>query len=314
MALQERRISSLKYSLRQRNESLELLVIMSPVLIHILIFCIIPLFGIVIAFQDYRPGSPFIAFDGSVKWVGLKHLINFVNGPYFIRLLRNTLVLSGSFLVFGFSIPIIFALLVNELQIGPFKKIIQTTSYLPYFISNVIVGGIVLNLISTNGVVNQFMLAFGGKAIPFAAKSTYFPFIYTITNIWKSYGWNSILYLAAMSAIDSSLYEAARMDGANRFQQMRHITIPGIKPTIVLLLIFSIGALMSSNTEMILLLYNPQVYDAADVFGTYVYRGGLLEGQFSFGSAINLFSTVINFMLIILANAISRRFTDHSIW
>lgn len=303
-----------RYSLRRKKESLELYAILSPVLLHIFIFCIIPLFGIVIAFQDYAPGSPFIAFDSSIQWVGLKHFIHFINGPYFERLLGNTLFLSICLLFFGFWVPIVFALLLNEKRMGMMKKTIQTVSYLPYFISNVIVAGMVLNMISTDGPVNQIVMALGGKSIPFAAKPAYFPVIYTITNIWKGYGWNSILYLAAMSSIDSTLYEAARMDGAGKLRQMAHITIPGIMPTIVLVLVLSIGSLMSSNTEMILLLYNPKVYDVADVFGTYVYRGGLLEGQFSYGAAINLFATVVNFALIFAANAISRRVTEHSIW
>lgn len=303
-----------QYSARQKRESVELYLILAPVLIHIFIFCIIPLYGVIIAFQDYAPGSAFFALDGSTKWVGFKHFVNLFKGPYFKRLLQNTLTLSSSCLLFGFPLPILLALMLNELSVGKFKKTVQTLSYLPYFISNVIVASIVLTLINTDGPVNKLIQVFGMRAIPFNIKPRYFTMIYTITSIWRSFGWNSILYLAAMSAIDSTLYEAVKIDGGNRIQQMWYITLPGIMPTIVLMLIMSVGGLLSSNTEMILLLYNPSVYETADVFGTYVYRAGLLTGQFSFGSSVSLFITVINFTLVFCANLVSRKVSDHSIW
>ncbi|WP_409347092.1 ABC transporter permease [Paenibacillus sp. MBLB4367] len=287
---------------------------MLPVLLHIFIFSYIPMYGVVIAFQDYYPGKPFLAFDGSVHWVGFKHFVDFFNGPYFMRLMRNTFILSFYFFVFGFWVPILFALLMNELKNGVFKKFVQTASYLPHFISNVVVAGMLLSFINMDGVVNAIIKMFGGAPISFTTEPGYFPAIYTITSIWKSFGWSSILYLSAMSAIDPSLYEAAKMDGANRFKQMLHVTLPSIRPTIFILLIFAVGSLLSANSEFILLIYNPALYETADVIGTYLYRGGLLDGNFSLGTAVGLLIAVINFTLLYIANTLSRKYADYALW
>ncbi|RAV22631.1 sugar ABC transporter permease [Paenibacillus contaminans] len=287
---------------------------MLPVLLHIFIFSYIPMYGVVIAFQDYYPGKPFLAFDGSVHWVGFKHFVDFFNGPYFARLMRNTFILSFYFFAFGFWVPILFALLMNELKNGVFKKFVQTASYLPHFISNVVVAGMLLSFINMDGVVNAIIELFGGTPISFTTEPGYFPAIYTITSIWKSFGWSSILYLSAMSAIDPSLYEAAKMDGANRFKQMLHVTLPSIRPTIFILLIFAVGSLLSTNSEFILLIYNPALYETADVIGTYLYRDGLLGGNFSFGTAVGLLIAVINFTLLYIANTLSRKYADYALW
>jgi len=272
------------------------------------------MYGIVIAFQDYYPGSPFIAFDGSVRWVGLKHIIDFVKSIYFVRVFRNTLLLSLYGLVFGFWVPIVFALLLNELRNKTYKKFVQTASYLPHFISTVVVAGMVRSFINPDGIVNDLIDFLGGNRINFNIEPKFFPVVYTISNIWKSFGWNSILYLSSISLIDPNLYEAARIDGANRFQQMRNVTIPSIMPTIYILLIFAIGGLLGSNAEFILLLYNPAIYETSDVIGTYVYRDGLMGGRFSFGTAVGLFTSIINFALLYLANTISRRHSDYALW
>lgn len=287
---------------------------MLPVLLHIFIFHYIPMYGVAIAFQDYYPGSPFISFDGSVKWVGLKHFIKFLSGPYFGRLFKNTFLLSFYILIFGFWIPIAFALLINELNDGFLKKFVQTASYLPYFISTVVVAGMVLSFINTDGVINSIVKLLGKKAIPFNTEPGYFSAIYTITNIWKTFGWNSILYLSSISSIDPNIYEAAKIDGAGRFRQAINITIPSILPTIVILLVFAIGGLLSANTEFILLVYNPAIYERADVIGTYVYREGLMSGNFSFGTAVGLFTSLVNFGLLYLANGSSRKLTDYALW
>lgn len=301
--------------IRYRNrQTIELYLIMFPVLLHIFIFCYVPMYGVVIAFQDYYPGRPFLFFDDSIHWVGLKHFVDFVSGPYFTRLLRNTFFLSFYFLLFGFWVPICFALLVNELKHGFFKKFVQTSSYLPHFISNVIVAGMVLSFINTDGIFNTVVRWFGGTPISFNTEPKYFPAIYTITLIWKSFGWSSILYLSSISSIDPHLYEAAKMDGANRFKQLLHITLPSIRPTVFILLIFAIGHLLTANSEFILLLYNPSLYETADVIGTYLYREGLLGGNFSSGTAIGLFTSLINFALLYMANALSRKITDYSLW
>ncbi|OXM16993.1 ABC transporter permease [Paenibacillus herberti] len=303
-----------KHAHYRNLENLQLYLIMLPVLLHILIFSYIPMYGIIIAFQDYFPGASFFSFNESVRWVGLKHFIDFFNGPYFVRLMRNTFMLSFYFFAFGFWVPILFALLLNELKSGLFKKYVQTASYLPHFISSVVVAGMVLSFINMDGLVNEAVKLFGGKPIALNTEAAYFPAIYTITSIWKSFGWSSILYLAAMSSIDPHLYEAAKMDGANRFKQMLHITLPSIRPTIFILLIFAIGSLLSANSEFILLIYNPMVLETADVVGTYLYRDGLLGGNFSAGTAVGLFIAVINFALLYIANTLSRKYSDYALW
>lgn len=296
------------------REQWELMLIMLPAFALIFIFCYIPMYGIVIAFQEYVPGAPMIAFDGSTKWVGLKHFMDFISSRTFPRLIRNTLVLNGLNLLFGFSIPILFALILNEVKLSRYKKIVQTASYLPYFISTVIVAGMVLSFLDTNGLVNTVRKMMGLSVKAFNMDPKAFPVIYTVTNVWKSFGWDSILYLSAMSSIDMNLYEAAKMDGANRAQQMWYITIPSIKPTIMLLLIFAIGGMLGTNTDLILLLYNPATYETADVIGTYVYRDSLLGGRFSFGTAVGLFTSVLNFTLVFIANKVSAKVADYSLW
>jgi ABC-type polysaccharide transport system, permease component len=302
------------YDRRLLKDNVELYIIMLPVLIQIFIFSYIPLFGIVIAFQDYYPGKPFLSFDGSTKWVGLKHFIDFVQSPMFGRLLGNTLWLNFLNLLFGFSIPVIFALLVNEIKYGKLKKFVQTASYMPQFISAVVVAGIVLSFVNSEGILNVFLGLFGIPPKAYNADPAAFPLIYTITWTWKSFGWGSILYLSTISSIDTEQYEAAKVDGANRFQRMLHITLPNMMNLILIQLIFQIGTLLSSNTEMILLLYNPATYSTADIFGTYVYRYGLLGGYFSYGTAVNIFISSMNLILLIIANKISTKVADFGLW
>jgi putative aldouronate transport system permease protein len=207
------------------NENVQFYSLMLPVMILLFVFCYIPIYGIVIAFQDYNPGSPFIG-EG-VKWVGLKYFIRFVQGEYFWRLIRNTLVLSGLNLLFGFTIPIIFALILDQIRSLNFRKFVQTASYLPYFISTVIVAGMVISFIDVNGIITVFLSQFGFDPINYRVSKAAFPIIYTITNVWKSFGFGSILYFATITSIDPQLYESAKIDGANRFQQVLYITLPG---------------------------------------------------------------------------------------
>jgi len=303
-----------KFNKRLLKENMELYIIILPVLIHIFIFSYIPLYGIVIAFQNYYPGSPFIAFDGSVKWVGLKHIRDFVQSPMFPRIFGNTIRLSLMNLLFGFSCPIVFALLVNELRDGKFKKFVQTVSYMPHFISSVVVAGMVLSFINVDGLLNQVLGFFGVPQKAYNADPYAFPWVYTVTNIWKSFGWSSILYLSSIAAIDPGLYESAKIDGANRFDRMLYITLPSMSNLIIIQLIFSIGSIVSANTEMILLLYNPATYKTADVIGTYVYRDGLMGGRFSYGTAVNIFVSCINVILLVIANKISTKVADFGLW
>ncbi len=287
---------------------------MLPVLVLVFIFCYIPMYGIVIAFQKYVPGRPFLSFDGSVRWVGLKYFTEFIGGKYFGRLMGNTIKLSLYNLVFGFPIPIIFALLLNEIRSARFRKFFQTASYLPYFISMVVVAGLVVSFVETNGLVNNISVALGGTRTSWRTNKAAFPVIYTITNVWKSFGFNSILYMSAITAIDTSLYESAKLDGATRLQQVWYITLPSIRPTIAIMLIMAVGGIMSSNTDLILLLYTSATYETADVIGTYIFRVGVQGGKFSQTAAIGLFATVINFILVFIANRLSNRISGTGLW
>ena len=294
-------------------ENIKLYLLASPVLIHIFIFCYIPMYGVLIAFQDYHPGDKLCSLTQS-HWVGLKHFINFVTDPYFSRLIGNTVWLNILCLVFGFAAPIIFALLLNEITCSWYKKFVQTASYMPHFISSVIVVGMVFTFVNGEGIVNDFLALFGVQRSSLLVEPKAFPAIFVTTSVWKSFGWGSILYLSNITSIDPGLYESARLDGANRGQRMWYITLPHLKNLILILLIFSVGGLLSSSTDLILLLYNPAIYSTSDVIGTYVYRLGIEGGKFSQTTAINLFVTVINFALLFICNKITTKVADYGLW
>lgn len=296
------------------RENIELYSILFPTALMIFIFCYIPMYGVVIAFQKYAPGKPFIAFDGSLKWVGLQYFREFINSPFFGRLMGNTIKLSLYNLIFGFWIPIVFALLLNEIRMVKVRKVFQTISYLPYFISMVVVAGIVLSFTETNGIVNSIIESFGGERVAFKTSAEAFPVIYTVTNIWKSFGFNSILYLSAITSVDTTFYESAKLDGAGRLTRMWYITLPSILPTIAITLIMAVGGIIASNTDLILLLYSSSTYETADVIGTYIYRMGIQGGKFAQTSAIGLFATLINFVLVFIANKISNKFFETGLW
>lgn len=281
-------------------------------LIVIFLFSYLPMFGIIIAFQDYVAGRPF--FGEGVIWVGLKWFREFVDSYYFARILRNTLVLNALNLVMGFWVPIIFALVVNEIRIRKFKKFTQTVSYLPHFLSSVVVAGMVVSFIANDGIITLMLRAVGFEAKSLNADPGAFPWIYTLTSIWKSFGWSSIIYLSTITAIDPGLYEAAAVDGAGRFRKIWHVTLPAMLPLIVIQLILSIGNMLSANTDLILLLYNSSTYKTADVIGTYVYRETLMGGKFSYGTASGLLMSILSFALTYIANAVSRKKTDYSMW
>lgn len=294
-------------------ENIKLYLLASPVLIHIFIFCYIPMYGVLIAFQDYHPGDKLCSITQS-HWVGLKHFINFVTDPYFSRLVGNTVWLNILCLVFGFAAPIIFALLLNEITCSWYKKFVQTASYMPHFISSVIVVGMVFTFVNGEGIVNDFLALFGVRRSSLLVEPKAFPAIFVTTSVWKSFGWGSILYLSNITSIDPGLYESARLDGANRGQRMWYITLPHLKNLILIQLIFSVGGLLSSSTDLILLLYNPAIYSTSDVIGTYVYRLGIEGGKFSQTTAINLFVTVINFALLFICNKITTKVADYGLW
>lgn len=289
------------------KDNLELYSLMLPAIFIIIMYCYIPMYGVVIAFQNYAPGAPF--WGENTKWVGLDHFIRFYESPFFGRLMGNTLWLSFLNLAWGFWVPIVFALLLNEVQVVGFKKFVQTASYLPYFVSTVVMAGMLISFISPNGIINKAIEALGGTAQSWRSMPSAFPTIYTLTNIWKGFGYNSILYMSVITSIDTSMYESARLDGANRLQQAIKITIPSIIPTIAIMLIMAVGGLLNANTDLILLLYVPSTYEVADVLGTYIYREGLQGGKTSYTTAIGLIQTVVNFALVFVANKISDKLT-----
>ena len=291
-----------------RNRSLYIIVI--PVILFYAFFSYKPMYGALIAFKDY---SPAVGFSKS-PWVGLDKFVRFINGIYFVRLLRNTVLLSLYNLLFGFPAPIILALLLNEVRCSKFKKLTQTVTYLPHFISMIVVTGMVTNFCMTTGLVNDIIVFFGGKASPLLQDPRYYRTIYIASTIWLQVGWGSIIYLSAFSGVDSQLYEAAAIDGAGKWKQMIHVTLPGITPTIVIMLIMKIGHLMSMGYEKTILLYNPSTYETADIISSYVYRVGLLEQDWSYSTAIGLFNSAINLCLIVFANKISKKLTETSLW
>jgi putative aldouronate transport system permease protein len=303
--------NGLKTTLRkdmQRNWSLYLLVL--PVVIFYALFAYKPMYGALIAFKDFSPrqgvmGSP---------WVGFVHFIRFFNSPYVFRLIRNTFLISIYNLVFGFPAPIILALLLNEVRHSFFKRTIQTITYLPHFISIIVIAGMITDFSMTTGLFNDIVVFFGGRRTPLLQMPGFYRPIYVGSDIWQGVGWGTIIYLAALSGVDPQLYEAAMIDGAGRFRQLIHVTLPSIVPTIIILLILRIGHLLGVGYEKTLLLYNPATYEVADIISTYVYRVGLLEQNWSYSTAIGLFHSVINFALLIMANKLSRKFSETSLW
>ncbi len=282
-----------------------------PVLAWFVIFCYGPMWGVMIAFKDYKP---LLGFSDS-DWVGFKHFVDFFEGPYFWRTVKNTLLLNGWGIVFGFTAPILLALLLNEVRDGKFKKTVQTITYMPHFISLVVVCGMIHIFTADEGVITQILQFITGKEYTsLLGYSDFFRPIYTFSGIWQNIGWECIIYLAAMSAIDSSLYEAAEMDGIGRIQKMWHITLPQISPVIIILFIFAVGGLMASSWEKIILLYNPLTYETADVIASYVYRRGLREASLSYSAAVGLFSAAINFVLLWMTNRIAKRNSEVSLW
>jgi putative aldouronate transport system permease protein len=304
-----------KDSLLQRiNKDKSLLIMLIPTIVLLFLFCYLPIYGVLIAFQDYRIGNQILSFSGKTEWVGLDHLKKFINSIFFSRVFGNTIRLSFLNLVFGFWVPIVFALLLNEIRHMWYRRITQTFVYLPYFISTVIVVAMLMSLTSTDGAVNRLLSLFGVEPVNMMNSAKHFDALYVVSNIWQTFGYSSIIYIAAMSSIDPTLYEAATVDGANRMHKMLHITLPGIIPTVIILLILSIGGLLGSNTEKILLMLNPAVVDRADVIGTYVYSVGLQNAKYSYSAAIGLFANIINFILVYGTNIISRRTTEYSLW
>ena len=281
-----------------------------PAVVLLFIFSYIPMYGIIIAFKHYKPqlgiwGSP---------WVGLEHFAKFFTSAHFPVLLRNTLSISVYSLLAGYPCSIILALLLNEVRCAKYKKVVQTISYMPYFISSVVVCGMLKSFLSYDGMFNALNNLMGREPISFLREPKYFQHIIVWAGVWQGMGWNSIIYMAALSAIDTQLYEAARIDGCGRLRQAWHVTIPGIMPTVIMLLIMSVGSILTVGTDNILLLYNPMTYETGDVFGTYTYRLGIRGGQYDYTAAVGLAETVVGFIMIVVVNWISRKTTEQSLW
>ena len=280
------------------------------VILYFILFMYLPMFGLVIAFKKYDIAK---GIFGS-QWVGFKYFKEFFTGLYFKRTLKNTLMLSGGNILFGFPAPIIFALLLNELRNKHFKKTVQTITYLPHFISLVVVCGMLTNFFSSDGVATQIIMKFGGEKMNYLASTKYFRTIYIASEIWQSIGWNSIIYLAALTGIDMQLYEAAVIDGAGKWKQMLHVTLPGILPTISVMLILEIGKMLSLGYEKVILLYSPNTYEVADIISSFVYRKGLNNFMYSYASAVGLFQSVVNIILLIASNKLSKRISGSALF
>ena len=279
-------------------------------IIYYIVFHYYPMYGAQIAFKNFSPGK---GIAGS-PWVGFEHFKSFFNSYYVFRIIRNTLLINIYDVIFGFPAPIILAILLNEVKNSTFRRSVQTITYLPHFISTVVLCGLIIDFTSREGLINNIITMLGGEPIMFLSKPEWFRTIFIGSGIWQNVGWGSIIYLAALSNIDPELYEAARIDGANKFKQIMHITIPGILPTIVIMFILRMGRMMSVGQDKVLLLYNPATYETADVISTFVYRKGLIDFNFSYASAVGLFNSVINFVLLILFNYLSRKLTDSGLW
>ena len=287
-----------------------LLMVALPFLYYV-IFHYLPMYGIIIAFKDYRVGRGFLGSE----WVGFKWFVQFFYSPYFWRLIKNTFALSALNIVFGFPAPIILSLFFNEMKSRRYKKIVQTVSYLPHFISTVIVVGILYNLFSVNGgLVNVLLERLGKQPINFFSISKWFRPLFVGSGIWQEMGFGTIIYLAAIAGIDQALYDAASVDGCSRFMKNIYITIPSIMPTIVILLILNLGRILSVGFEKIILMYTPVIYDVSDVISTYVYRQGILNAEFSYSTAIGLFNSVVNLIFLISFNHIARKVSETSLW
>lgn len=288
-----------------------LLLLTVPVIAYFLIFHYFPMYGLIIAFKDFTPGLGFFGSPG----VGLKWFRQFIGGPYFLRIVRNTVLLSVYTIVFGFPLPIIFALFLNEVRSTPFKRTIQNFTYLPRFVSTVIIVGILMNMFSyPDGLVNRLLTLLSIEPNNFFINPKAFRALYVGSEVWQTFGWNSILYLAVLTSQNPELYESAKMDGANRFQQAVHISFPALKTTAVVLLILALGSLFSLGFEKVILMYNPATYKTADIISTYVYRKGILDFRFSFATAVGLLKSVISLILIVTANGVSKKVAGTGIW
>ena len=288
-----------------------LLLMFLPIVVYYVVFSYVPMTGAIVAFKQFKPGHGIYGGD----WVGLKWFIQFFKSPFAFRTVRNTVLISLYSILFGFPLPILFAICVTEIRSSKVRRVVQTVSYLPHFISTVVLVGMINNFFSMNhGLVNDLIVRMGGEPVNFLINPAWFRTLYVGSGVWQNFGFNSIIYIAAITGIDPSLYEAGKIDGITKFQEVVYITIPMISQTIVMLFIMQLGGIMSVGFEKVFLMYSPAVYETADVVSTYVYRKGIESNNYGFGSAVGLFNSVINFAFVFIANQVCRKLTDSSLW
>lgn len=278
-----------------------------PGLLYFLIFKYIPMYGLIIAFKNYKGAVGGVSAMLNADWVGLQHFVTFFKSDQLPRLLRNTLFLSALRIVFCFPAPIILAILLNEVRLKHFKKGVQTITYMPYFLSWVVVAGLLQILVGTEGPLNALLKLFGVEPIYFMASTKYFRALLIISEIWKTVGYGTIVYLAAISSVDIQQYEAAQLDGAGKFKQIIHVTLPAISEIIAIMLILQMGKILTDNFEQIYTMYSPAVYEVADVFDTYIYRVGIVGSNFSYATAIGLVKSIVSLLLILLTNKAAKK-------
>lgn len=297
--------------LKKFNDSKILLLMLLPTIIYFVLFHYLPMWGVLISFKDYSIFKGFLASP----WVGLKYFKLFFNNPDAFRLIRNTLLLSMYSILWGFPIPIIFSIMLNEVKNSRAKKLVQTVSYMPHFISTVVLVSMVTMFLSpSTGLLNNLLESIGLERIYFLGKAQYFRTIYIASGIWQNLGWNSILYLTAITNIDQQLYESSVIDGADKLKQILYITIPCIAPTIITLFLLNLGSIMSVGFEKAFLLQSPAIYDTADVIQTFVYRQGIKQGNFSYASAVGLFNSAVNVIFLVISNSVSKSTSKTSLW
>lgn len=292
----------------KRNKSIYLMFL--PIFIYYVVFCYVPMNGIIMAFQSYTPGAGIL----KSPFIGLENFSAFIGSHFFTRLVSNTLLLSMYSFIFGFPCPIILALLLNEVKYKVFKRVVQTITYIPNFIAITVIIGIMRIFLARQGVVNSVINFFGAQSINFIVLPEWFRALYISSGIWQGVGFGTIIYLAAIASLGTEVYEAALIDGAGRLKQAIYITLPGLMPTIAILMIFSLGGIMNVDTGKILLMYSPLTYETADVIGTYIYRKGIIASDYSSAAAMGLLNSVISFLMVVLVNKISKSISDYSIW
>jgi ABC-type polysaccharide transport system, permease component len=288
-----------------------LVIMFLPCVIYYIVFQYLPIYGLTLAFKDYR----IIDGIGASPWVGLKYFNFAFTSDDFWLSFKNTLIISGLKLMFNFPAPIILALLLNEVRRLHFKKLVQTVTYMPHFLSWIVLSGIVINFLSpSTGPINMLLSSMGIQPIYFVGNKEWFRQVLVVSSMWKEVGWGTIVYLASLAGVNSELYEAAVLDGAGRLKQTIHITLPAISPVIVIMFIFAVGGIVNDDFDQIYNLYNPAVYSVADVLSTYIYRMGLENMQYSYATAVGLFKNVIAFILILITNFVSKRYSDYGLW